>query len=174
VGWPPQLPNQRCLLEFRHLRESFVARMRFIDWRSSIDVGHCHAGFFYAIPGTSCQATLMSPSGTIVRPAITIKVALMWRDAHSRSDSIHNLSQNFVYPFLEFRNVRATPIGLPALRTLVKVVVIYTRQRFESFDYTFLGDSLQQAVAAQTPAKRASLRVREKRRITSTVCSIGR
>jgi hypothetical protein len=33
--------------------------------------------FFYASPGTSYLATLMSPSGTISRRAITIKLALM-------------------------------------------------------------------------------------------------
>jgi hypothetical protein len=31
---------------------------------------------FYSIPGTSCQATLMSPSGTISRRPITVNLAL--------------------------------------------------------------------------------------------------
>jgi hypothetical protein len=39
---------------------------------------------FYAIPGTSCQATLMSPSGTTSRRAITIKLALMERRPYRR------------------------------------------------------------------------------------------
>src|SRR5215469_5314076 len=75
----------------------------------------------------------------------------------SRSDSIRNLGQNFVNSLLEFRNVRTAPIGLPAVRTLVKVVVVYTRERFELFDYTFFGDGRQHTVAAQTPGKRGQL-----------------
>jgi hypothetical protein len=54
--------------------------------------------FFYDIPGTSCQATLMSPSGTISRRAITINLALIGRGLRRAQSSRSRLRP--CYPLL--------------------------------------------------------------------------
>jgi hypothetical protein len=60
---------------------------------------------------------------------------------------------NFVDTFLEFREMRTSPVNLPATRATPELFVVDFCKRFESLNYCGLGSLSQRRIASKAPRK---------------------